>query len=257
MKITAHFLVKNEENFIWFAINSVIDYVDEIMVWDHGSVDKTISLIESINHPKVKFKKVTGKVAEIRQRMLNETEADWILILDGDEIWSESAISNLQFTIHNSNPKVDVIVSPNYLLVGDMFHYMEEAAGKYRIAGRVGHYNIRAIRKTPGLHVEGVYPNEAYVTKDGIKVQDLPKDRILFLDEPYLHVSFLPRSRRDKKKVKFEIGEQFPKDFYYPEAFFRPKPEIVPSVWKSINFPYKFRAFFETPPRKLWRRITR
>ena len=51
-------LIRNEENFIWFAINSVIDYVDEIMVWDMGSIDKTEEIVKSIDNPKIKYKKV-------------------------------------------------------------------------------------------------------------------------------------------------------------------------------------------------------
>ncbi|MEK7497556.1 MAG: glycosyltransferase [Patescibacteria group bacterium] len=255
MKIVAHTLVKNEENFIWFAINSVIDHVDEIMVWDHGGIDDTISTVESIRNPKIKFKKAEGNVAELRQKMLNETDSDWVFILDGDEIWHEEAIKNLQFTIYNCDPKIDVIVSPNYLLIGDMFHYQKETAGKYRIACREGHYNIRAIRKTSSLHVDGVYPNEAYMTGAGVKVQNLLKEKILFLEEKYLHASFLLRSCKDRKKLKYEIGEEFPLDFYYPEVFFKPRPDIIPIPWQSMSSNYKLRAKLETPFKKLKRKL--
>ena len=133
------------------------------------------------------------------------------------------------------------------MLIGDIFHYQEEKAGRYKIDDRMGHYNIRAVRNSSGLHVEGTYPDEAYVTKEGIKVQDLPKEKILFLNKPYLHASFL-------KKNKYEIGEEFAKDFYYPEVFFKNRPGIVPSPWKVMSSGYRFRAFFETPLRKIYRR---
>lgn len=247
MKITVHCLVKNEENFIWYAINSIINYVDEIMVWDQGSTDNTVAIIKSINNSKIKFRQISGNVANVRQQMLDETNADWIFILDGDEIWSEELIVS---SIH------DIVVVPNHMLVGDMFHYQEGVAGKYNIAGKIGHYNVRAIRKNiPGLHIEGVYPNEAYVDGNGIKVQDFPKERILFLEDKYLHASFLSRSSKDPKKIKYEIGNDFPKDFYYPEVFFRPRPDIVPSPWQSMDLKYKLRAFIETPLKKIKRRI--
>ncbi len=257
MKITAHTLVKNEENFIWYAINSVINCVDEVLVWDTGSTDKTVPIIKSIKNSKIKFKEV-GRVdvkdlADARQKMLDETQADWIFILDGDEIWPQSAIENCKLKIKNS--RCDVVVVPNHMLIGDIFHYQEESAGRYKIAGRVGHYNVRAIRKIPGLRVEGIYPDEAYVAKEGIKVQDLEKERIFFLDEPYLHASFLPRSLRGNKKIKYEIGEEFPKDFYYPEAFFRSRPEIVPSPWQPMTGRYKLNALWQTPLKKIKRRL--
>ncbi len=252
MKIVGHCLIKNEENFIWYAINSVIDYLDEIMVWDNGSTDNTVSIIKSINSKKIKFRQVGGDVAEIRQQMLDETEADWIFILDGDEVWWEKGIRSLVSSIRSSD--FSLAVSPNYMLIGDMYHYQEEKAGRYRIAGKVGHYNIRAIRKTKGLHVEGVYPNEAYENADGVKIQNFSKEKILFLKEKYLHASFLSRSSKDTKKVKYELGEEFPKDFYCPEVFFRPRPAIVPSIWRNMDFKFKLRAFFETPLRKINRR---
>lgn len=256
MKIVAHCLVKNEENFVWYAINSVINYVDEIMIWDHGSTDRTIEIIKSIKNPKIKFKEVKGDISGLRQKMLDETNSDWIFILDGDEIWFDDVIKNLVFNIKNLTSKFEVIVVPNRMLVGDVFHYQEEIAGKYKIAKWFGHYNIRAIKKTPGLHVEGVYPNEAYVTKDGDKVQDLSDEKsLIFFDSRYLHASFLKRSSKDKKKIKYEIGIEFPLDFYFPEVFFKARPGIVPSPWYLMDNSYKLRAFIETPFKKLKRRI--
>lgn len=252
MKITAQMIVKNEENFVWYAINSVIDYIDKMMIWDQGSTDKTIQIIKTIDNPKIIFKRVSESVETLRQKMLKETNSDWIFILDGDEIWYESSIEYLVSSIKGN---FDCVVVPNYMMIGDIFHYQESTAGKYKIGGKVGHYNIRAVRKTEGLHIEGVYPNEAYVTKEGIKVQDLDKERILFLDEPYLHASFLNRSSKDGKKIKYEIGESFPNDLYFPEAFFVSRPDNIPSPWKSAELTYKLRAGIETPLKKLKRRL--
>lgn len=253
MKIVAHCLVKNEENFIWFAINSIIDHVDEIMVWDQGSSDRTISIIESIKSPKIKFKKAGESVSRLRQKMLEETKADWVIILDGDEIWHEESIANLIKNIKTT--KCDIIVSPNYLLIGDMFHYLPEDAGRYRIAGRVGHYNIRAIKNTSGLHVEGAYPDEAYINNQGVKVQNLPNEKILFLDDKYIHTSFLPRSSKDSKKLKYEIGVSLPRDFFYPEVFFKKRPEHVPTPWQPMGLGYKILSSILTPVKKLKRKF--
>lgn len=255
MKITAHTLVRNEENFVWYAINSVINCVDEIFVWDMGSTDKTVEIIQSIKDKKVKFRQINGKVEVARQDMLRETTADWIFILDGDEIWSDSAISNLQNSIYTAPTDIEAIVSPNYMLVGDMYHYQESKAGRYKIGDRMGNLNIRAIRNTPGLHVDGEYPNEAFVTMDENKVQDLPSEKILFADEHYLHASFLKRTSMSESKYKYELGLEFSKDYYYPEVFFRDRPNIVPLPWTTTSLEYKIRAVVETPLKKLKRRL--
>ena len=132
MKIVANCLVKNEENFIWYAINSAIEVCDEIIVWDQGSTDNTVPIIKSIENKKIKFRQVLGDVSLARQKMLEETQADWIFILDGDEIWHDDTIKNLRFSIDSMSSKIDVITVPNYMLIGDIFHWQEEAAGKYR-----------------------------------------------------------------------------------------------------------------------------
>ena len=259
MKISCHCLIKNEENFIWFAINSVIDYVDELLVWDTGSTDKTIEIIKSIENSKIKFREVGHaspvRISELRQQMLEETNADWLLILDGDEIWYQSSVQKLIAEV-NINKEYNIAVVPMKVLIGDIFHYQEAKAGKYTIAGRVGHHTVRALNlRSNNLHVEGIYPNEAYVTDKGIKVQNLPSNKILFLEKQYLHASHLNRSSRDRKKIKYEIGEEFSKDFYYPEVLFKTRPPIIPSPWRSMTLGYRFKSELETPFKKVKRRI--
>src|SRR3989344_4882806 len=162
--ITAHCLVRNEENFIWFAINSVIDNVEKVIVWDTGSTDGTVEIIKTIKSPKIEFeekgKSAAKTLVQHRQEMIDKTDTDWIMILDGDEVWWDEAMQNTKYQILNT--KYDLVVSPCYMAVGDIFHYQEEAAGRYQIHDRSGHLNIRFIRNFPGLKVTGVYPNEAF-----------------------------------------------------------------------------------------------
>lgn len=235
MKIVAHTLVKNEENFIWFAINSVIECVDKIMVWDNGSTDKTVKIVRSINSSKIELKECgpTDKLgtAQLRQQMLEETDEDWIFLLDGDEVWWNDNIEKLVSDIKNAG-EAKIIVSSPYMLTGDIYHFREDSYGRYVIAGRMGNFNIRAIKKTPGLHVEGYYPNEAYLTHSGIPVQNLPAENMLFSDYKYLHASNIQRSSSREPRYYYDLGIPFPKDFYYPEVFFRNRPEIVPSPWE-------------------------
>src|SRR3989344_2860920 len=117
--IWANTIVNDEENFIWFAIMSVIDYVDKILVWDTGSADKTVEIIKEIQKikpDKIIFKKV-GEVdknafTRMRQKMLDQSTSDWILILDGDEIWWEESIKSLVNKINKDGDRIDGIVVP-------------------------------------------------------------------------------------------------------------------------------------------------
>ena len=258
MKITVNCLVKNEEKFVWFAINSVLDWVDEILVWDTGSTDKTVEIVKSINSSKIKFQEkgvqTRDGLTALRQQMLKISNCDWVMILDGDEVWHNKAILNAKCQMIND--KYDVFVSPVRMLVGDIYHWQEDRAGKYAIAGKTGHYNVRFFRRNiSGLHLGGAYPNEAYLNGQDVKVQNFPPERILFLDEPYLHASYLREQNFHESKVKCELGNSFPTDYYYPEVFFKLRPSIVSSPWTKRTSRYFMKALILSPIKIIKRRL--
>jgi glycosyltransferase involved in cell wall biosynthesis len=261
MKITANVLVKNEDNFIWFAINSIIDQVDEIIVWDTGSSDKTREVVKSIKSEKVKLvekgERNAIELSKLRQEMLAESNCDWVFILDGDEIWWDKTIRE---EIKKAGNK-SVIVSKTKMLIGDIFHFQDENAGRYNILGKVGHYNIRLFRRDiKGLHVSGIYPDEAYRDINEVSLQNL-ENEIYFSDQEYIHASHLQRSSENNRKdshgykLKYEMGSEFPLDFYYPEVLFRPRPAMVTDPWEIMDFDYKMRAYLVTPMKNIKRKL--
>lgn len=272
--ITAHCLVKNEARFVWFSVMSVIDHVDKVLLWDTGSTDGTLEVIKEISKRqkakgKIGFRKVEDvtpvSFAKVRQEMLDDTDTDWFIVVDGDEIWWERGVTEITEEIRGHGDKIEAIVVPTYNLIGDIFHYQEEAAGQYRLAGRKGHYNLRAVnRGIPGLRSSGPHGTWGWVDGTGKMIQDRDPRKIVFVDAPYLHATHLPRAKtgiedfdvpKRAKKLKYEMGVEFPKDFYYPEVFFRPRPEIIPSPWIKRSLGYTIRAALETPLKKIKRRV--
>src|SRR5258708_27072684 len=117
--ISAQVLIKNEENFIWYSVISVIDYIDEILIWDTGSTDSTKEIIKEIikKYPrKIKYKEIgevdKNKYSSVRQQMLDETKSDWVFILDGDEIYFESSIRRIVSEIERNSKGWESIVVP-------------------------------------------------------------------------------------------------------------------------------------------------
>lgn len=264
MKITAHVLLKNEENFVWYSIMSIINYVDKILIYDTGSDDKTVDIIKKINDPKIILREIkSNKFDEekLRQQMLDETTTDWFIVLDADEIWWEDSIKLVTDTINKEGEKLDSIVVPTVNMVGDVFHYQEKEAGRYNLAGRIGHYATRAInRRIPNIHGVGEHGVFMWADITNTKIEDLNQNKIKFLDAPYLHATHLKRSSSDHNvfkrtmKLKYEIGIETPKDYFYPEIFFKNKPDFVKSPWETPNLIYKIIAMIETPLKKFRRR---
>jgi len=272
MKIAAHTLVKNEGRFVWYCVMSVATIVDKIYLWDTGSTDSTKIILNEIKATlgtKVDLKYLNEvdiySFSEARQKMLDETQEDWFIMLDADEIWWDGSIKNVVDFIYESGLKYESVVVPTINLVGDMYHRQEEKAGLYNLAGKVGHYNIRAVnRNIPGLKSDKPHGTWGWADGKGIMIQDRDINKIKYLDAPYLHATFLQRADtpqednlvpKRQKKRKHELGHRFPLDYYYPESFFRPRPDIVKSVWEPMDRNFYWRAKLETPFRKMKRRI--
>ena len=263
MKIIAHTLVHNEENFIWFVLSSVVSLVDKIMVWDTGSDDRSVEIVKLIakKYPgKIKFKEIgevdADGVTLARQKMLERSDCDWILILDGDEVWTKLGIKELTYVIKKEGKNLDCVVVPFYNLVGDIYHFQEEIAGQYSFGKRKGHLQVKAInRKIKGLHVERAYPLEGYFDGSGRLVQESRK--IKFIKTPYFHLTHLKRSSRIRKfkKYKLELGESFSNDFKYPEVFSSDYPGFIRNPWKKMSTRSFLLASAVTPFKKIKRRI--
>lgn len=263
MNTWGQMIVKNEDRYIFFAITSVINFLDKLLIYDTGSTDATVRIVKYLQkeYPqKIIFKEcgtldATG-LSRLRQEMLDKTASEWFLIIDGDEVWWKSALIKVRAKIQNRN--LYAVVSPVVNLVGDIYHYQEESAGEYRILGKRGHLNIRFIKKIPGLHIRGEYPLEGYYDKEGRVIQEV-ESKLVFVDAPLLHFSHLKRSTQEEKytlhrqKFKYELGIQFSKNFKYPEALYIKRPEFVPSPWTKATPAYKVRALLETPFKKLKR----
>lgn len=198
--ITAHCLVKNEENFIYYAIKSVINFVDYIIVFDTGSIDKTVEIIQNLikEYPnKITFEEkgpCDGKRhTELRQEMVDRTSTDWFMILDGDEVWTKRGVEEALYIIKNK-PEIECIVAPFYLCVGDIYHRIFRK-GPMQMLGRKDFFYPRFLKITSGIRWRGDYDQDTLVTGDD---EIFCKDTNSFiLQSKYWHMTHLIRSSRD------------------------------------------------------------
>ena len=261
-KIIVHCLVKNEERFVWYALKSVLPFVDKIMVWDTGSTDNTVKIIKSIDSKKISFKQVgnvdSNSFTSIRQQMLDQTPKGftWLMILDGDEIWPKKSIKEIVQTIKKSS-KIDSIVVRTHNLVGDIYHRLPEFVGQYKLAGKKGHLALRFInlKNIPNLCVKKPHGQQGYFDGQGRLIQDRDLKKIKFINTYYHHATHLLRSSsrtKDKQvpkraqKLKYQLGKRIPSN-QIPEIFFKSHPKIVPSVTQKVPLSFWIKSLTVTP----------
>ncbi len=237
-KVTVHCIIKNEDQWIWYALMSVVPYVEKILIFDTGSIDNTIHIIKSINSPKITLEKKGSvnrqQLVALRQEQLDRTNTPWFMLLDGDEIWPQQNLEKLLRAASPAPTGVLAFFTRTRNAVGDIYHYLPDSTGHYQIKHITGHLNIRLIRNHPKLKVIGEYPLETY-TLNGSAIQDL-SSQISFVDTWYFHTTHLTRSTNkiaeqsviDRlQKRKFRFGHKIPKE-ELPEVLWQPRPKIVP-----------------------------
>jgi glycosyltransferase involved in cell wall biosynthesis len=268
--IWAHTLVKNEERYLWFAVSSVVDYVDKMLLWDTGSTDKTIDIIKALKRKysqkiNTRFIKEINPVSftEYRQEMLEETKSDWFIIVDGDEVWWDEGIAKIT-KIMKGHRDTESIVNRYYNIIGDIYHYQDEKAGKYHIDGKTGNLTIRAMKRNiKGLHFGKPHGQQGIFDGDSVLIQDRSKEKRFFIDEPaYMHFTHMIRSGniiKDKEvikrsiKYKYELGNVFPLDFYYPEAFLKEGYVNQICPWVKMSKRYFIKSLCIKPMKQIKR----
>jgi len=262
--ITAHMIVKNEDQWVYFAINSVLPYVDHFLITDTGSTDNTLKIIRSIKSPKIKLTQTeagTQKlVTALRQDQLNKTTTSWVWIVDADEIYPQKTAQEcLDFT---KQGEVEGVVVRRYDLLGDVYHKQIESVGEYRLFGYAGHLLVRLINRDflKGLHYEGNYPNEGFYTGEGQSILGRDKSQWRFTTHHLYHAMYLKRSSLggnlnmfNRNKYKLETGITI-KDSL-PEIFYLPLPSIIPNPFTKRGIIYEILASIISPLKRIKRKV--
>ncbi len=82
--ISACMIVKNEEEMLPGCLESIRSWVDEIIIVDTGSTDRTVEIAESYG-AKVYFQEWTKNFSYHRNFSISKATSDWIFIIDADE----------------------------------------------------------------------------------------------------------------------------------------------------------------------------
>ena len=95
-------IVRDEENSLTVCLTSVKDIVDQMVIVDTGSKDKTIQIAKNLGADVYQFQ-WCDSFAEARNESIKYANGDWILWMDADETLDPRSISELKKITQDNN----------------------------------------------------------------------------------------------------------------------------------------------------------
>jgi len=136
--LSACLIVKNEEKFLPQCLESIKNAVDEIIIVDTGSTDRTVEIAKSYR-AKVHHHPWRNSFSEARNHSLSYATCDWILQIDADESLEQADIPLLHSLIRTDLHNAILVAIYSTLPGGLSKHYFTRVfrRGKARFEGIV------------------------------------------------------------------------------------------------------------------------
>lgn len=183
-------IVKNEQEFLPACLVSIKNAVDEIIVVDTGSTDKTISIAKDFG-ARVYYHPWNDSFSEARNHSLRYATGDWILQIDADEELDQSDVHKLRHIINTSNYH-GILVAIHSIIKGDVHKF----------------YNTRVFRRNNAFYKDIIH--EQLV----IEGKRLPTEIRLYhhgynLDEEKMRVKWQRTTYLLKKQIAHDTSNGF------------------------------------------------
>ncbi len=146
--VSACIMVKNEEEMLPGCLDSLRDWVDEIIIVDTGSTDRTLEIAAQYG-AKVFHHPWEDSFSKARNHTLEHATCDWILIIDADERIVEEDVPQVIQTLNQKQfPLIAVNVFNHYPHIEDMVTFLPSK---------------RLFRRSLGLQYSGIVHNQLMV----------------------------------------------------------------------------------------------
>ncbi|WP_197480114.1 MULTISPECIES: glycosyltransferase family 2 protein [unclassified Anabaena] len=126
MKISLCMIVKNEAAALPKCLSSVQNVVDEMVVLDTGSIDRTPEIAQEFG-AKVHYFAWCNDFSAARNAALQYVTGDWVLVLDADETLTSAIVPQLK----------EAIASDEYLLINLLRHEIDAEQSPYSLVSRL------------------------------------------------------------------------------------------------------------------------
>ncbi len=141
LKLSLCMIVKDEEEMLPRCLAAVAPAVDEIVIVDTGSSDRTIEIAHAHGATVIE-KEWTGSFADARNASFEAATGDWIIYLDADEVLLADDISRLRALTSRTWSEAFYLVETSY-------------TGELGDGGAITHNALRVFRNRPNYRFEG------------------------------------------------------------------------------------------------------
>jgi radical SAM superfamily enzyme YgiQ (UPF0313 family)/GT2 family glycosyltransferase/SAM-dependent methyltransferase len=239
-RIICQMRIKNEDRWIQDVLDSIAKVAQGIIILDDGSTDRTQEICKQ--HPAVleyywQSEPVIDEVRD-KNRLIKMTLAqdpDWILCMDGDEIFEDSASERICEAIRNCPEDVSVLDIEFLYMWNDLNHYRVDG-----IYGRLFHHRLfklegqdrQALSFTPtahggNFHCESVPPNIC--------------GRSMEIDVKIKHLGYMYRADREHKYYWYKSNDTVHAVQGYYEHLLD-QPEMALAEWNERPISYDREA---------------
>ena len=238
-------IAKNEEQFIGDCLASVRDIVDEIIIVDTGSTDRTVEIAESFG-AKVFHHPWQGDFAAARNESLSHATGEWILVLDADETIPSEGHADLRQALRNKDNVGYALVIENLLGEDGLEH---QTALIFRL-----------FQNRPDIRYEGIIHEQAMLAaqRTGLPIRNLHTRIIhrgylnrfvLERDKYQRNLDILLRQVAEEPRnpyVYFNLGQTYKLLDRYAESeqAYRDCLRMLDELQESPTTPYWLTAYF-------------
>jgi len=146
-------ITKNEEKYLEQCLNSIKDIVDEIIVVDSGSTDKTKEIAKKFKAKIFDFK-WSDDFSEARNESLKHATKDWILVLDADETIDKDDLNKIKEIVKDKETDAFQFLQKNYANDNSVAGFVREKDNK-SYAGWYGSFIVRLFKNNKDYRFEG------------------------------------------------------------------------------------------------------
>jgi len=188
-------IVKNEEAFLEQCLESVKDYVDEIIVVDTGSTDQTVDIARKYTD-KVYFHPWEGSFSKARNQALVYATGDWIFQIDADEELLQGGGEKLREAVREA---------------GDADAIHVNIISSYSGGRKTARHNFERLFRNNGvIHYEGIVHNRV-VGMRSVKASHIELMHYGYnVDEKTAHEKFLRTAGLLKKQIEEDPENPMP-----------------------------------------------